>query len=75
MLLYKPPDYGIYAVYVSVVAVLAVISALRYDFAILVAANRTSVFSLFALCTLMIGAWCVLLALLGVGTAFLHRLP
>ena len=75
MMLYKPSDYGVYAVYVSVVAVLAVISALRYDFAILVAANRRSVFSLFTLCTLMTAVWCALLALLNFGAALVHRFP
>ena len=75
MLLYTPSDYGVYAVYLSAVAVLAVIAALRYDFAILVASSRRSVFSLLTLCTLMIGAWCALLALLSTGTAFLERLP
>jgi O-antigen/teichoic acid export membrane protein len=75
MLLYTPSDYGVYAVYLSAVAVLAVIAALRYDFAILVATSRRSVFSLLTLCTLMIGAWCALLALLSTGTAFLETLP
>ena len=69
MLLYKPSDYGIYAVYLSAVAVLAVVAALRYDFAILVATSRRSVFSLLTLCIAMVGAWCALLAFVVISVA------
>ena len=69
MLLYRPSDFGIYAVYLSAVAILAVISALRYDFAILIATSRRSVFSLLILCTGMVGAWCALLELVFIAVA------
>lgn len=72
MLLYRPSDYGIYAVYLSAVAALAVISAFRYDFAILVASSRRSVYSLLTLCTFLIGAWCALLALVSTGAILLE---
>ena len=64
MLLYAPSDYGTYAVYLAAVGVLAVVSALRYDFAILVATNQRTVFSLLTLCAVMVGTWCVSLAIL-----------
>ena len=78
MLLYRPSDFGIYAVYLSAVAILAVISALRYDFAILVATSRRSVFSLLTLCTGMVGAWCALLEFVFIAVASIeipHRFP
>ncbi len=71
MLLYRPSDYGIYGVYLSVVAVLVVVAALRYDFAILVAVTRKSVFSLLTLCCVMVGAWCVLLGVLSTAATLL----
>jgi len=71
MLLYQPSDYGIYGVYLSAVAVLVVVAALRYDFAILVAVTRKSVFSLLTLCSVMVGAWCALLAILSIAAASL----
>ena len=72
MLLYRPSDYGVYAVYLAAVAVLAVVSALRYDFAILLATSRRTIFSLFTLCTVMVGGWCALLALLSIGATLVY---
>ena len=72
MLLYEPSDYGVYAVYLAAVAVLAVVSSLRYDFAILLATSRRTIFSLFALCTGMVVGWCALLALLGTGATLVY---
>ncbi len=72
MLLYEPTDYGVYAVYLAAVAVLAVASALRYDFAILLATSRRTIFSLFTLCTGMAAGWCALLALLSTGAALVY---
>ena len=73
MLLYEPADFGIYAVYLAVVAVLAVVSALRYDFAILLATSERTIFSLLTLCTAMVGGWCAVLALLSTGAALVHN--
>ena len=72
MLLYKPSDYGVYAVYLAAVAVLAVVSALRYDFAILLATSRRTIFSVLTLCTGMVGGWCALLALVSTAATIVY---
>lgn len=72
MLLYKPADYGTYAVYLAAVAVLAVVSALRYDFAILLATSQRTIYSLLTLCTGMVGGWCAILALLSAGATLVY---
>ena len=72
MLLYEPSDYGVYAVYLAAVAVLAVVSALRYDFAILLATSRRTIFSLFTLCTGMVAGWCTMLVLLSTGATLVY---
>ena len=71
MWLYKPSDFGIYAIYLAAVAVLAVLAVLRYDFAILLAEHRRTVFSLLTLCIGMVAVWCTLIAIAGVSVVHL----